>query len=260
MHASPFPESAAPGKLPSRAQSRALRMLGEPWRPSDVPIRIPFPEQTLDNRPDTREAGRLYIDELSIVVNRRPDTIRKWERAGMLPQHLMPKRGARDWRYWTDNQVYGQRGIINWMKKNDMRPGSYLTTPDQEPAHIKNMRRPRIKIELLREIRYWGRTHKSGVKKGQHRRSRKWIINHYFPRTSYTNKANFEKALSTYFSLQGWEFPPPAPAKPARRRKSDRMTTAQIKKHPEVRAATREANRIIRLVDRKMKKTTKGKK
>ena len=40
----------------------------------------------MDNRPDTREAGRLYIDELSIVVNRKPDTIRKWERAGMLPE------------------------------------------------------------------------------------------------------------------------------------------------------------------------------
>jgi hypothetical protein len=36
------------------------------------------------------------------------------------------------------------------------------------------------------------------------------------------------------------------------------MTKAEMAKHPEVRRAIREANRIVRIVDKKLK-TTKGK-
>jgi hypothetical protein len=59
--------------------------------------------------------------------------------------------------------------------------------------------------------------------------------------------------LVNYFSQQGWEFPPAA-LQPGSR---GRMTRKQIEQHPEVRRVTREANRIIRLVDKKL--TTKGK-
>jgi hypothetical protein len=208
-------------------------------------------------RPKTREPGRVYIDELAKIVNRKPDTIRKWERLGMLPSHLLPKRGMRDWRYWTTGQVYGSKGIIKWMKANDIRPGSYLTTPDQEADHIRHMRRPRgMKLDMLEEIRYHARTFKSGEKAGRHRRSRKWIIEHYYDQTTYTSKENFEKALVNYFSGQGWEFPPsgrtrgPVPGARAR-------LTRQIQQHPDVRRATREADRIVRIVDKKL--TTKGK-
>ena len=200
----------------------------------------------------TREPGRFYIDELAAVVNRKPDTIRKWERAGMLPEHLLPERGAREWRYWTTKQVVG---IVKWMHDNDIRPGAYLTTAEHEAQHIEHMRRPRgIQLATLEEIRYWGKSFKSGTKQGQHRRSRKWIIDTYFEQTSYASKKNFEKALVAYFAAQGWEFPPPAHS----RRASSRMTPAQVKRHPEVRAATREANRIIRIVDKKL--ASKGKK
>jgi hypothetical protein len=207
-----------------------------------------------EQRPTTREPGRFYIDELSQIVNRKPDTIRKWERAEMLPPHLRPKRGTRDWRYWTDKQVYGPRGILAWMKKNDIRPGAYLTMPQDEEKHIENMRRPRgIKADALEEIKYLATSYKSGSKKGRYRRSRKWIIDHYFDQTTYTSKANFEKVLVNYFAQQGWEFPPAA-LQPGSR---GRMTRKQIEQHPEVRRVTREANRIIRLVDKKL--TTKGK-
>jgi hypothetical protein len=210
-------------------------------------------------RPESREPGRYYIDELSGIVNRKPDTIRKWERSDMLPVHLKPKRGTRDWRYWTDSQVFGPRGILHWMRSNDIRPGAYLTTPEGEANHIRHMRRPRgMKISMLEEIRYWARTFKTGTKKGIHRRSRKWIVDHYFDQTSYSSKPNFEKALVNYFSAQGWEFPPPARSARTTRRASSRMTKKDIAKHPEVRRATREANRIVRLVDKKLK-TTKGK-
>jgi len=208
-----------------------------------------------EQRPTTREPGRFYIDELSPIVNRKPDTIRKWERTDMLPAHLLPKRGTRDWRYWTDKQVYGPRGILAWMKNNDIRPGAYLTTADHERQHIANMRRPRgMKLEMLEEIRYFARTFKSGGRKGQHRRSRQWIIDTYFDQTTYTSKANFEKAIVNYFFQQGWEFPPAARI---RRDSRGRMTKAQVKRHPEVRRLTREANRIVRIVDKKL---AKGKK
>jgi hypothetical protein len=208
-----------------------------------------------DTRPHTREPGRFYIDELSTIVNRKPDTIRKWERVDMLPPHLKPKRGTRGWRYWTDKQVYGPRGIIKWMKTNNIRPGAYLTTAEHEAQHIENMRRPRgMKIAMLEEIRYYARTFKSGGRKGQHRRSRQWIIDTYFDQTTYTSKANFEKAIAAYFSSQGWEFPPAARV---RRDSRGRMTKQQMARHPEVRRVTKEVNRIVRIVDKKLAKGTK---
>jgi hypothetical protein len=212
---------------------------------------------TVQRKP-TREPGRIYIDELAKIVNRQPNTIRKWERLEMLPAHLIPQRGTRRWRYWTEKQVYGPRGVIKWMKDNDIRPGAYLTMPSGEAKHIANMRRPRgITLEMIEEIRYHARTFKSGDRKGKHRHSRRWIIQTYFSRTAYTSESNFEKALVAYFAAQGWEFPPPTRTKQTKRRASDRMTPAQIKKHPEVRRATREANRIVRIVDKKL--TAKGK-
>jgi hypothetical protein len=205
----------------------------------------------MDDRPETREAGRFYIDELSGIVNRKPDTIRKWERMDMLPDHLKPKRGTRDWRYWSDKQVYGRKGILQWMVDNDIRPGAYLTTAEHEEKHIQHMRRPRgMKISMLEEIRYYARTFKTGSKAGMHRRSRQWIIDHYFDQTSYTSKANFEKAIVNYFSQQGWEFPPPT----RRKRTSTRMTSKQMAKHPEVRRLNKEANRVVRIVDKKLAK------
>jgi len=197
-----------------------------------------------------REEGRRYIDELAKIVHRKPDTIRKWQRANMLPKHLLPKRGTREWRYWTVSQVYGPRGILRWMKANDIRPGAYLTSPESEAKHIEHMRRPRgMKVDMLEEIRYWARSFKSGAKKGQHRRSREWIVDRYFDQTTYTSKKNFERALVSYFASQDWEFPPPTRA----RGTSARMTPAQIKRHPEIRRATRDVNRVIRIVDKKLK-------
>lgn len=206
--------------------------------------------------PVTRESGRYYIDELAIVVNRKPDTIRKWERMDMLPDHLKPARGTREWRYWTTKQVFGRNGVLQWMKDNDIRPGAYLTTAEHEATHIKNMRQPRgMKLDMLEEVRYYARTFKTGNKKGMYRRSRKWIIDTYFDQTTYTSKANFEKAIVNFFFAQGWEFPPPTRT---RRRTSGRMTQAEIKRHPEVRRLQKESARIIRIVDKKLK-TTKGK-
>jgi DNA-binding transcriptional MerR regulator len=69
----------------------------------------------------------ISITELGEIVTRKINTIRKWEREGRLPKHLIPRRGDNGRRFWTHEQVYGQRGIIKWMERNDMRPGKYIS-------------------------------------------------------------------------------------------------------------------------------------
>lgn len=88
--------------------------------------------------------SRVYIVELGEAVNRRPATIRQWERSGILPKELLPQRNERDWRFWTSAQV---EGIKKWMRDQDLRPGKglahYQPTPDEVDAHIAGQRLPR---------------------------------------------------------------------------------------------------------------------
>lgn len=202
------------------------------------------------DRPRTREPGRFYIDELAKLLNRRADTIRRWERSDMLPQHLCPRRGARDWRYWTDNQVYGSRGIVAWMKKNDMRPGNYFTDPSQEENHIRRLRVPKcISEDTLEEIRKYSYVITRGPKKGKWARSRDWIVKTYYPQSTYLSVENFLRAVTRYFGERGWPFPPPAPRKYKKRAKPKKIAKKNIPK--ELRAIEREADRLIRITSTK---------
>lgn len=89
-------------------------------------------------------AVQINIAELARRVNRRPATIRAWERHGLLPEELLPKRSDRGWRYWTPSQV---EGIKTWMVEQDLRPGKGL--PHYKPSdakveqHLERQRRPR---------------------------------------------------------------------------------------------------------------------
>ena len=89
-------------------------------------------------------AQRIYIREAAELLNRRMGTLRKWEHLGILPEHLIPHRGERGWRYWTPDQI---EGIKTWMIENDMRPGKGLPHYDPTEAEldkaIAKMRRPR---------------------------------------------------------------------------------------------------------------------
>jgi hypothetical protein len=149
-------------------------------------------------RPETRELGRVYIDELAPILDREMGTIRKWERTS-LPKRLHSRRGYRGWRYWTDRQVWGKAGIIAWMEKNDMRPGNLLTPPTKEAQHVANLRKPK-KLDG-----YHIRSARQFADKG---RSREWIIRKLFPRTRYARPENLEAALVKLFEQEGWYFPP----------------------------------------------------
>ena len=92
----------------------------------------------------TMQNDPIYITEVAELINRRPHTIRDWERKGVLPDSLKSNRSSRGWRYWTNQQI---QGIKEWMKEEDMRPGKglphYKPTDKQIELHILRQRRPR---------------------------------------------------------------------------------------------------------------------
>jgi len=146
-----------------------------------------------------RESGRVYIDELAKILDRGMGTIRKWERETLLPKRLHSKRGYRGWRYWTDAQVWGQKGIIKWMADNNMRPGWLVTPPEKEAEHVRALRKPKYLDG------YHIRSARTFAEQG---RSREWIVRKLFPRTRYARPENLEAALEKYFEQEGWYFPP----------------------------------------------------
>jgi hypothetical protein len=87
---------------------------------------------------------KIYIVEVAEQVNRKPATIRAWERSGMLPDELKPSRSDRGWRYWTQDQVDKMK---QWIVDEDLRPGKGLKHyhPDAETlqGHLEGQRRPR---------------------------------------------------------------------------------------------------------------------
>lgn len=90
------------------------------------------------------------IREAAEKLNRRPATLRAWERDGKLPPELRPIRNDRGWRCYTDAQVLG---LARWIEENDMRPGKglpwYNPTPEQIRAHLAGQRRPRKEAKKI---------------------------------------------------------------------------------------------------------------
>lgn len=87
---------------------------------------------------------RVYIREAAEELNRRMGTLRKWEQLGILPDHLVPARGDRGWRYWTRPQLDDLKA---WLRETDRRPGKGLPHYDPTEAELNRaisaMRRKR---------------------------------------------------------------------------------------------------------------------
>lgn len=85
---------------------------------------------------------RIYIKELSGLIDRKPATIRAWERDDALPDHLRSSRDERGWRYWTDEKV---TQIREWLVDTDRRPGKglpfYQPDPERIQLHIHRQRK-----------------------------------------------------------------------------------------------------------------------
>ena len=88
---------------------------------------------------------RIYIRDAAELLNRRMDTLRKWDRHE-LPEHLQSHReeSGRKWRYWTPEQI---RGIFDWIEETDRRPGKGLPhwkpNQDEIDSLIQKLRKPR---------------------------------------------------------------------------------------------------------------------
>lgn len=100
-------------------------------------------------RTEIPEHERIYIRQASELLDRRMGTLRKWEALGVLPHHLRPMRGKRDWRYWSPRQI---EQIADWLVKTDRRPGRGLPhidernlDPEKVREQIRAMRKPRMK-------------------------------------------------------------------------------------------------------------------
>lgn len=89
--------------------------------------------------------NRIYISEAAAILNRRPDTLRKWDRHE-LPKKLRSSReeSGRKWRYWTPAKI---KGILAWIERTDRRPGKglphYHPSPDQVDELLLKLRKPR---------------------------------------------------------------------------------------------------------------------
>ena len=94
------------------------------------------------------DVQRIYIREAAQMLGRRMATLRKWEQLSVLPEHLIPHRGNRGWRYWTPDQI---EGIRKWIRETDRRPGKglphYNPTEAQLDKAIAAMRKPRTQKE-----------------------------------------------------------------------------------------------------------------
>jgi uncharacterized Rossmann fold enzyme len=149
---------------------------------------------------NTDKQDRIYITELAEIINRQPGTIRKWESSGILPGHLLPKRGYKGWRYWTHSQVHGARGIIAWMKRNDMRPGRTVTDPEKEAEHIANLRRPKRSYLTGHHVR-------AAKMMADNGRTSDYIVEKIHPRTRYSRPESTEAALRKMFKQNKWKWP-----------------------------------------------------
>lgn len=138
---------------------------------------------------------RISIGELSLLINRRVGTIRKWESEGKLPKKLMPKRTKGGHRYWTESQV---KQIVEWMERKDIRPGNLLVHPDNTDGHIENLRRPKfINKQMAKRI----------IEQANGGYELDEIIDNFWPETKYSTPEGFESALRKWFDQNDWYLP-----------------------------------------------------
>lgn len=102
----------------------------------------------LDGNPD-----HIYIREASELLYRRMGTLRKWDQQGVLPEHLRSNRGARNWRYWTTEQI---EGIKEWIRDTKRYSGNKLSGYNPTEANLEKaieaMRRPHKATRRLENI------------------------------------------------------------------------------------------------------------
>lgn len=88
----------------------------------------------------TAKEERFGITEAAALLNRSPQTLRSWDRKGLMPKRLRPKRDKFGNRYWTTELI---QEIKDWIAKSGFHPGrgiAYSPTPEELERHINKMR------------------------------------------------------------------------------------------------------------------------
>jgi hypothetical protein len=98
--------------------------------------------------PTMENDRRIGIREAAARLDRKPATLRSWERYGWLPPELLPERDQNGRRTWSERQV---ERLGEWMLERDMRPGKglphYKPTAEEIHEHVQKQRRPRGREE-----------------------------------------------------------------------------------------------------------------
>lgn len=89
-----------------------------------------------------RDLDRVYIGRLSRIINRRPNTIHKWEYDNVLPERLIPARDRYGRRYWSREQVEEMK---RWMIERAKRKWGFTDLPTEKIIDrvLKSLRTPR---------------------------------------------------------------------------------------------------------------------
>ncbi len=88
--------------------------------------------------------ANITIGQAAEQLNRKPGTIRKWEREKLLPEDCVPVRDGRGRRYFSPEQI---ELIKQWIKDTDRRPGKglayYSPSFEEVEKQVVKMRTPR---------------------------------------------------------------------------------------------------------------------
>src|SRR5690606_38407703 len=89
---------------------------------------------TMASQTRDRTEDLVGIREAAEFLNRRPATLRMWEREGKLPKGLRPRRNSRGWREWTKAQL--EEIKREWMPKHAVQ-GSGLPHYEPDPEEME---------------------------------------------------------------------------------------------------------------------------
>lgn len=87
----------------------------------------------------------VSIGQTAEQLNRKPGTIRKWEREGLLPDDCVPTRDSRGRRFFTPDQI---DKIRQWIIDTDRRAGKGL--PYYDPS-FEEVEQQVIKMRVPRK-------------------------------------------------------------------------------------------------------------
>ncbi len=102
---------------------------------------------TLDGKQELREVEFFRLSVLAESLDRKPDTIREWVKAGVFPKPMVKISGSAIW-YYTAAQVIGMHRL--WVKKYGGR--THLRDPQVFSSMMTDFRAVMSRMYLDRYV------------------------------------------------------------------------------------------------------------